>query len=310
MGRRERIEAGLFHALAALGTLAWWLWLWRDGSARPHFFGLRFAEQWPHLFMPADLLALVAGGAWLAWAILRRRPEASALAWVHLGACGYAFLLTATLAVGDARAYWGFVAMAALAAGSFLVALRLNEVSLLRGPFRPRRGPLRDERDCRRATLRQTALMWLVFFGFIPGLLALVEHLLGWSAHWIDGPARLVAGSLIFSAGGALALWAGNRMARDGRGTPLPAVSARELVVTGPYRWVRNPMALGSLAQGIALALLIGSPLVLVYALSGIMAWELLVRHEEERFLATTFGEDYARYRTRVRCWWPRFDQG
>jgi protein-S-isoprenylcysteine O-methyltransferase Ste14 len=65
-------------------------------------------------------------------------------------------------------------------------------------------------------------------------------------------------------------------------------------------------MALGSLTQGVAVGLAIGSPLVLAYAFSGALAWELLVRHEEERFLEHTFGPAYSAYRERVPCWFPR----
>ena len=306
MSPRERLEAGWFHGLAAAGTAAWWLWLARDAEARAHFFGRHMAEQAPFFFFAADLVALVAGGAWLAWAILRARREAAALAWVHFGAVGYAFLLTATLALDDGAAYWGFVAMGGLAAACFIVAVPLEGGSILWGTFRPRRGPERDERSCRRSTLRQTAAMWLVFLGVVPALLAFGEHLLGWSEHWIRTPARFVPALVLFLAGGTLATLAARVMARVGRGTPLPATTARELVCTGPYCWIRSPMALGSLTQGVAVGLAIGSPLVVVYALAGAMAWELLVRHEEERFLEHTFGADYSAYRERIHCWLPR----
>jgi protein-S-isoprenylcysteine O-methyltransferase Ste14 len=306
MSPRERLEAGWFHALAAVGTAAWWTWLAQDEAARPHFFGLRMAHEAPFFFLAADLFALVAGGAWLAWAILRQRREAPALAWVHFGAVGYAFLLTATLALDDGAAYFGFVAMGSMAAGCFLGALRLAGASILWGPFRPKRGVERDERSCRRATFRQTATMWFVFLGIVPAVLALGEHSLGWSEHWIRTPMRFAPAAVLFVAGGTLATLAARTMVRVGRGTPLPATSARELVCTGPYCWIRNPMALGSLTQGVAVALAIGSPLVLAYAFAGALAWELLVRHEEERFLERTFGPAYSAYRETVPCWFPR----
>jgi protein-S-isoprenylcysteine O-methyltransferase Ste14 len=305
MEARERREAALFHAAAALACLGWWLWMWRAPQVRASFLGARVAEQAPFLLLVPDLLALVGGGAWLSVAILRTRPEARALAWVHFGAAGYAWALSAVWAARDARAYWGFAGMSALVALSCIVALRLSGVSLLWGPFRFRSASAREPSEIRRAGRRQTALMWSVFFGAIPALLALAERALGWSVHWIDSPVRWLPAALFFVLGGALATWAGREMADAGRGTPLPSTCARELVVSGPYRWIRNPMAAGSLTQGLAVAVAIGSPVVLVYALAGIAAWELLVRHEEEAWLRGRFTDAYERYAARVPCWWP-----
>ena len=41
-------------------------------------------------------------------------------------------------------------------------------------------------------------------------------------------------------------------MAVTGRGTPLPFDAARDLVVSGPYRLVRNPMVVAGLTQSLA----------------------------------------------------------
>lgn len=305
MEARERREAALFHALSALLCLGWWLWMVRAPHVRASFLGERVAAQSPFLLLVPDLLALVGGGAWLSIAILRARPEARALAWVHFGAAGYAWALGAVWAVGDPTAYWGFVGMSALVAIAFVIALRLSGASLLWGPFRFRPAGAADPAAIRRASARQTAVMWLVFFGAVPAALALAERALGWSEHWLASPLRLPPAVLIFVLGGTLATRAAREMVDAGRGTPLPSTCARELVVSGPYRWIRNPMATGSLGQGLAVALAIGSPVVSVYALAGIAAWELLVRREEEVWLQATFGAAYAEYRARVRCWCP-----
>src|SRR5699024_2326152 len=95
-------------------------------------------------------------------------------------------------------------------------------------------------------------------------------------------------------------------MARRGRGTPLPSAMPNRLVVAGPYRWVRNPMAVAGIAQGVAVGLLGTSWLVIAYSLAGGVLWHLLVRPEEERDVAGRFGAAYARYSARVRCWVPR----
>lgn len=45
-------------------------------------------------------------------------------------------------------------------------------------------------------------------------------------------------GALAMIAASALGLWSGATMA-----LPLPSATARKLVIAGPYRYVRNPMA-------------------------------------------------------------------
>jgi protein-S-isoprenylcysteine O-methyltransferase Ste14 len=65
-------------------------------------------------------------------------------------------------------------------------------------------------------------------------------------------------------------------------------------------------MAMGSFAQGIAVGLMLGSPLVVAYALAGAVGWNYVVRPWEEMDLVRRFGPPYARYRDSVRCWLPR----
>ena len=91
-----------------------------------------------------------------------------------------------------------------------------------------------------------------------------------------------------------------------GEGTPLPTSCPARLVITGPYRYIRNPMATGSLMQGIAIGVWLGSPLILLYVALGISAWNFLARPWEERDLEARFGPAYAHYRAQVRCWIPR----
>jgi protein-S-isoprenylcysteine O-methyltransferase Ste14 len=61
-------------------------------------------------------------------------------------------------------------------------------------------------------------------------------------------------------------------------------------VLAGPYRHVRNPMAVAGIAQGVAVALWLGSWAVLLYAVSGALLWHMAIRSAEERDLAERFG--------------------
>lgn len=113
---------------------------------------------------------------------------------------------------------------------------------------------------------------------------------------------RPLGGHLRRSMGG---LWSCVTMALRGRGTPLPAETARELVVAGPYRWVRNPMALAGAAQTAGVGLWTGSWVVIALAAAGGVVWNALIRPVEEADLAARFGPAYDSYRREVRCWIP-----
>jgi len=151
-------------------------------------------------------------------------------------------------------------------------------------------------------TLAQIGVMWSVLLGILPLAIRRVEAGLGLPP--LPGVERFGAG--LFFACSMLGLWTANVMVRDGRGTPLPLDTARDLVVSGPYRHVRNPMAIGGFGQGIGVGLWLASPAVLGYVAIGAAIWQWLARPWEERDLAERFGPRYERYRRAVPCWLPR----
>nr|WP_261344189.1 isoprenylcysteine carboxylmethyltransferase family protein [Stieleria neptunia] len=78
-------------------------------------------------------------------------------------------------------------------------------------------------------------------------------------------------------------------------------------VLSGPYRYVRNPMALAGVLQGGAVGWLLGSSSVVGYSLAGAVVWHLFVRPIEEADLQKRFGDNYRMYQHRVRLWLPTF---
>src|SRR5881397_1703258 len=62
-------------------------------------------------------------------------------------------------------------------------------------------------------------------------------------AHAFDAPRPL--GLIVVAVGAAISLPCIWEFAWRGLGTPAPFDPPRRLVITGPYRWVRNPMYLG-----------------------------------------------------------------
>lgn len=153
-------------------------------------------------------------------------------------------------------------------------------------------------------TLLQTLAMWGVLLFAVPSLLAWLEaRTLGTG---FDPRAGRAVAAAVFVVCGAFGISNGVLLATRGRGTPLPLDSTNALVLAGPYRHVRNPMAMASLLQGAAVGVFVGSPLVLAYALAGALVWNFVARPWEERDLDARFGAPYRDYVENVRCWIPR----
>lgn len=153
-------------------------------------------------------------------------------------------------------------------------------------------------------TAGQIAVFWSVFLVVIPHALVELEHGLGIAPF---GPIDRAILWSVFVLSSALGLSSGYTMAVYGQGTPLPFDAPRRLVVRGPYRFIRNPMAVAGLTQGACVAGLLGSWLSLAFVVAGCVAWNYGVRPLEERHLAGQFGPDYLAYRRAVRCWIPVF---
>ena len=150
----------------------------------------------------------------------------------------------------------------------------------------------------------------LLFFVLAPGVVAgLVPWLL---TRW-EAPSPLpfwaglrVVGAVLLVAGIGVLVHAFVRFAVEGLGTPAPVVPTAHLVVGGLYRWVRNPMYLAVTATVVGQALLLGRPILLLYALGLSIAFVAFVRGYEEPALARRFGPEYEAYRRDVLGWWPR----
>lgn len=106
-------------------------------------------------------------------------------------------------------------------------------------------------------------------------------------------------GAALFAAGGLLRIWAGQhvRYRLD---------DAHRLATGGPYRWLRNPVYLGTLLLCAGAVATTGRP----WLAAGTAAWCAavylpVVRFEEEH-LERKFGEEYREYRRRVPRWLPR----
>jgi len=112
----------------------------------------------------------------------------------------------------------------------------------------------------------------------------------------------------LFILFGFLGLLSAYSIVKVGNGTPLPIDQTTELVISGPYRYVRNPMAIAGVGQSIAVSIAFSSISVLTYALLGAVLWHIVVRPLEENNMRVRFGSDFDDYRKRVSCWIPKLN--
>lgn len=96
------------------------------------------------------------------------------------------------------------------------------------------------------------------------------------------------------------------RFVTVGRGSLVPTLPPEHLVVTGIYRYVRNPMYVGVLVVIAGEALLFRSPGLLIHFCAAWLVMNTFVHFYEEPKLAHTFPVEYAVYKQHVRRWIPR----
>jgi len=117
---------------------------------------------------------------------------------------------------------------------------------------------------------------------------------------------RLIATAMIV-AGLTPLLESIRRFINVGRGTLVPSVPTERLVVSGLYRYMRNPMYAGVLTTLLGEALLFWNRGLVIEAAIGALAIQLFVCFYEEPTLAKRHPEDYWRYKQHVPRWLPRF---
>jgi len=92
-----------------------------------------------------------------------------------------------------------------------------------------------------------------------------------------------------------------------GRGTPAPIDPPKELVVTGFYRYVRNPIYVGVLSIFLGHFLWFGYWALLIYTVFAFIGVHYFVVLYEEPTLKRNFGAAYEEYLKRVPRWIPKF---
>lgn len=106
------------------------------------------------------------------------------------------------------------------------------------------------------------------------------------------------------AAGGALLIVIALGLFRGGKTRPEPWQPASSLVVSGLYRFTRNPMYLGHLIFLTGLAITFWSWFAVLILAARAIWFHRRVMFDERRLVAS-FGAEYDGYRARVKRWIP-----
>jgi len=295
-----RLLAAIYFVIQGLAVAAWWTLLGVRPEMRAVFLPPGNHPSALTAFALPDLLLLAVGSLLTGILLLRGNGWAALLAWLVAGAVDYATLDVLAWAAIAGGGWTGFLLMgpSALLTTTFALQLASDRLPV----FRKARAASAGWNVAK--TLAHIVAFWTFFLGVVPTFLVHIEPALRLRRFAFPGQVALAA--LLFVGLSVLGLVSGFTMARRGEGTPLPLDGPRRLVVAGPYAYVRNPMAIAGLGQGLSVGLGLGSWTVIAYVILGIAIWNYIVRPSEEADLERTFGDAFVRYRQRVSCWVPR----
>jgi protein-S-isoprenylcysteine O-methyltransferase Ste14 len=140
----------------------------------------------------------------------------------------------------------------------------------------------------------------------LPPLLYAMALGVGFLLQWIaprailTSSARYWVGGVVLACGVVLAVWGRRVMERAGTNVN-PALPTTALVVTGPFRFSRNPLYVALTLIYVGLALLANALWGLALILPVLLVLHHGVVRREERYLEAKFGDAYRAYRARVR---------
>src|SRR5215218_9685910 len=148
-----------------------------------------------------------------------------------------------------------------------------------------------------------------LFFTFLqPGIVAgLIPYWLLGSPNTASFKNSLTSFQYIalftFVAGVTILFYCISMFAVKGKGTLSPADPTKKLVVSGLYRFSRNPMYIGVMLMLIGEAVFFSSISVWIYAALVFIAFNLFIILHEEPRLTSDFGTEYQHYLKTVRRW-------
>jgi protein-S-isoprenylcysteine O-methyltransferase Ste14 len=141
-----------------------------------------------------------------------------------------------------------------------------------------------------------------------PPLIYLTALVIGLALGYL-GPTPFLPRSLAYGLGAVLVLigaWiiiSARRMMQRAGTAIRPTIPTTALVITGPFRFTRNPLYVGATLIYVGIAVAARSLWALALLLIVLVVMQRGVIDREEHYLERKFGADYVRYKERVRRW-------
>ena len=158
-----------------------------------------------------------------------------------------------------------------------------------------------------RRTLISLILPFVFLIGFpITAFLFNDTQNIDWLLHGPQGQIASIIGVFLIVIGLVLVLATIPFFLRQSSGTNMPWDPAPELIVTGIYRYVRNPMHIGVFSIMMGEGLILRSISILGFVTFAIILHLFYIPFSEERGLEKRFGEEYLVYKENVPRWIPR----
>jgi protein-S-isoprenylcysteine O-methyltransferase Ste14 len=149
----------------------------------------------------------------------------------------------------------------------------------------------------------------VAFVVFVPAVLfvasyGLEKYLLAERARFLE----LGVGAVTAIAGLVFMAWSVLTFVSIGKGTAVPIAPPRKLIVSGPYKYCRNPMILGAMLYYLGVGTYFGSlRMGIVMFLLSLIIGSCYIKLIEEKELQLKFGAEYEEYRTRTSFLLPKF---
>lgn len=141
-----------------------------------------------------------------------------------------------------------------------------------------------------------------------PPLIFLAALIIALGLEWVAradpslGRLGLDAGIVLIVVSIAIALWARRQFVKGGTSLR-PEVPSNAILTTGPFRFTRNPLYLTLAMLQVGIGLVAGLAWVVIMVVPAVLVIRFGVIAREERYLERKFGEEYMRYKNRVRRW-------
>jgi protein-S-isoprenylcysteine O-methyltransferase Ste14 len=163
--------------------------------------------------------------------------------------------------------------------------------------------------------MKRDLIVEIATYIIVPSAIFIVSPIIGKlidSLYWdhpqmlAPYPSIVILGILLTLSGFLLAVWTIYLFKTIGKGTPNPSLPPKNLISAGPYKYSRNPMALGGFIVLLGESLLYYSPSLLGISLLYALILTLYVIYVEELKLKQRFGAPYEAYMEKVPRIFPK----